>query len=162
VKSKHAAAELLAVGARHPDRELSDRLFLTVATIGPEAADLLAPYLQADRIETRRRAALALSRLGSDAVVAVPALCETLEDEAVIVRFWAAKTLGNIGSEARQATGALLGLFGDADPNVRWEAITAIAKIAPGAITEDDWSRLLADSDPGVRQRAATIRTAGL
>ncbi len=162
VKSKHAAAGLLAVGARQPDSELSDRLFLTVATFGPEAADLLAPYLQADRIETRRRAALALSRLGSDAVVAVPALCETLEDEAEIVRFWAAKTLGNIGSEARQATGALLGLFGDADPNVRWEAITAIVKIDPGAITEDDWSRLLADSDPGVRQRAATIRTASL
>lgn len=162
VKSKHAAAGLLAVGARHPDRELSDRLFLTVATFGPEAADLLAPYLQADRIETRRRAALALSRLGPDAAVAVPALCETLEDEAEIVRFWAAKTLGNIGSEARQATGALLGLFGDADPNVRWEAITAVAKIDAGAITEDDWSRLLADSDPGVRQRAATIRTVGL
>ena len=162
VKSKYAAAGLLAVGARHPDRELSDRLFLTVATFGPAAADLLAPYLQADRIETRRRAALALSRLGSDAVAAVPALCETLEDEAEIVRFWAAKTLGNIGSEARQATGALLGLFGDADPNVRWEAITAIAKIDPGAITEDDWRRLLADSDPGIRQRAATIRTAGL
>lgn len=161
-KSKHAAAGLLAVGARHPDSELSDRLFLKVVTFGPVAADLLAPYLQADRIETRRRAALALSRLGSDAVVAVPALCETLEDEAEIVRFWAAKTLGNIGSEARQATGSLLGLLDDADPNVRWEAITAIVKIDPGAITEDDWSRLLADPDPGVRQRAATIRTAGL
>ncbi len=162
VKSKHAAAGLLAVGARYPDRELSDRLFLTVATFGPEAADLLAPYLQADRIETRRQAALALSRLGPNAAVAVPALCETVEDEAEIVRFWAAKTLGNIGLEARQATGALLGLFGDADPNVRWEAVNAIAKIDLGAITEDDWSRLLADSDPGVRQRAATIRTAGL
>ena len=89
-------------------------------------------------------------------------LSEALRDEAEIVRFWAAKALGNIGPEARQATGPLLSVLGDADPNVRWEAITAIAKIDPGAITEDDWSRLLADSDPGVRQRAATIRSASL
>jgi HEAT repeat protein len=162
VKAKSAAAELLAVAARHPDDELSDRIFLTVATLGPDAAAELAPYLQADRLETRHRAILALSRLGPDAVVAAPGLSELLKDESVLVRFWAAKVLGNIGPKARQATASLLQLLADGDPNVRWEAMTAIAKIDPAAFTEVHWSRLLADSDPGVRQRAATIRFASL
>lgn len=162
VKAKSAAAELLAVAARQPDGELSDRIFLTVATFGPDAAAELAPYLQADRLDTRRRAILALSRLGPDAVVTAPGLTELLKDESVLVRFWATKALGNIGPKARQATASLLQLLEDGDPNVRWEATTAIAKIDPAAFTEVHWSRLLADSDPGVRQRAATIRFASL
>jgi HEAT repeat protein len=161
-KAKSAAAALLAFAARHPDSGLCDWVFLTVTAFGPETAVELAAYLQADQLEIRRRAAFALSRLGSDTAAAVPALSEALRDEAEIVRFWAAKALGNIGPEARQATGPLLNVLGDADPNVRWQATTAIAKIDLGAITEDDWSRLLADPDPGVRQRAATIRSASL
>ncbi len=161
-KAKSAAAALLAFAARHPDSGLCDWVFLTVTAFGPETAVELAAYLQADQLEIRRRAAFALSRLGSDTAAAVPALSEALRDEAEIVRFWAAKALGNIGPEARQATGPLLSVLGDADPNVRWQATTAIAKIDLGAITEDDWSRLLADPDPGVRQRAATIRSASL
>lgn len=161
-KATPAAGELLAFGARHPDRELRDRVFLTVATFGRDVTADLVPYLQADRTELRRCAALALSRLGPEAVAAVPMLCETLNDTETLVRFWAAKALGNMGPHARWAAASLLRVLDDRDPNVRWEATTAIARIAPAALTEEQWNRLLADPDPGVRQRAAMIRSGSL
>jgi HEAT repeat protein len=156
-KAKSAASELLSFAGRSPDRELGDRVFLTVATFGRDAIGDLVPYLQSDRLETRRRTALALSRLGPDAADAVPMLCETVNDEETLMRFWAAKALGNVGPAARPAAESLRRLFDDADPNVRWEATNAIAKIDLAAITQDDRNRLLADPDPGVRQRAAMI-----
>lgn len=159
-KAKSAAADLLAFGSRHADSELCDRVFLTVTALGREAVVDLLPYLQADAPATRRRAALALSRLGPQAIAAVPALCAVLHEEADVVRFWAAKALGNIGPDAAQAIGPLRHALQDADPNVRWEAATALAKIDPAAISEHDWRRLLSDPDPGVRQRAAAIRSA--
>jgi HEAT repeat protein len=159
-RADSAAGGLLGFAARHPKSRVCDRVFLTVATFGRHAAADLASYLQVDQPETRRRAALALSRLGPDAAATVPALCEALKDESLLVRFWAAKALGNIGPDARQATASLVQLLDDADPNVRWEATNAIAKIDLAAITQDDRNRLLADPDPGVRQRAAMIRFA--
>lgn len=157
-KALPAAAALLAFAARHPDNDLCDWVFITVTACGGEAALELAPYLRSERIGTRRRAALALSRLGPEAVDAVPMLCETLHDDETLVRFWAAKALGNIGPEARHAAAALRQLLDDTDPNVRWEATAALAKIDVAAFRDEDWSRLLTDSDPGVRQQAATIR----
>jgi HEAT repeat protein len=85
-------------------------------------------------------------------------LCETLNDEETLVRFWAAKALGNIGPGAREATASLRQLLDDDDPNVRWEATAALAKIDLAAIRDEDWNRLLRDPDPGVREQAAAIR----
>jgi HEAT repeat protein len=157
-RARFAAKPLLDFGAEHIDGDLCERVFLTVASFGREAAPELVPYLRADRLETRRRAALALSRLGPDAAEAVPMLCETLNDEETLMRFWAAKALGSIGPGARQATASLLRLLDDEDPNVRWEATAAFAKIDLAAIKEQEWNRLLSDSDPGVRRQAATLR----
>ncbi len=157
-RAESAAGALLDFGDEHLDGDLCDQVFLTVASFGREAAPELVPYLRADRLETRRRAALALSRLGPDAAEAVPMLCETLNDEETLMRFWAAKALGSIGPGARQATASLLRLLDDEDPNVRWEATAAFAKIDLAAIKEQEWNRLLSDSDPGVRRQAATLR----
>lgn len=162
VHTKPVAAALLAFGTRHPNSRTGDEAFMTVTAFGREAVVELLPYLRAEELETRRRAALALARLGPDATAAVPALCDALQDEADSVRFWAAKALGNVGPGARPAIVALRQVLHDADPNVRWEATTAIAKIDPAALTENDWNRLLSDPDPGVRQRAAAIRSASL
>ena len=72
--------------------------------------------------------------------------------------FKAAKALGNIGPGARHAAASLLQLLDDDDPNVRWEATAALAKIDLASIRDEDWNRLLADPDPGVRGQAAAIR----
>lgn len=157
-KARAAAAALLAFAARHPDDDLCDEVFLTVTAFGREGTAELALYLQSDRLEIRRRAALALSRLGADAVDAMPILCEILNAEEPLMRFWAAATLGKIGPAARQATAALQSRLGDHDPNVRWGATAALARIDLMAIREQDWNRLLSDSHPGVRRQAATIR----
>jgi HEAT repeat protein len=154
-----AIPALLAASACRPDDPVGVEVFLLASVFGREAVDDLVPYLRSPVPETRRRAGLALSRLGSEASDAVPVLCETLKDQSAFVRFWAAKTLGSIGPDACRAKDFLLPLLEDADPNVRWEAVSAIVKIDPTAITENGWQRLLNDPEPGVRNRSASIRS---
>ena len=156
---KSALPSLLSVAARRPHDVLGDQVFLTAAEIGRDAVDELTPYLQSPFPETRRRAALALSRSGPEAADAVMHLSEALRDETAYVRFWAVKALGSIGPNASQAIPLLLPMLDDTDPNVRWGAVSAIGEIAPAAMVEDSWNRLLNDPDPGVRQRAAAIRS---
>ena len=156
---RSAIPALLAVSAGRPDDPVGDEVFLLASGFGREAVDDLVPYLRSPVPDTRRRAALALSRLGPAASDAVPVLCETLKDQSAFVRFWAAKTLGKIGPDARRASEYLLPLLDDTDPNVRWEAVSAIVKIDPTAITENGWQRLLNDPEPGVRERSASIRS---
>jgi HEAT repeat protein len=159
-KVRSVLPALLAASASRPDDPVGDEVFLLAATFGREATDAVVPYLKSPFPETRRRAAIALSRLGPAANGAVPILCGLTADESAVVRFWAARTLGSVGSDAYPAKDSLLTLLHDADPNVRWEAMSAIAKLDPTTITEDAWQRLLNDPEPGVRQRAEAIRSA--
>lgn len=129
---------LLRLAGSRPESELAEDLFLTVAAVGREAVPELTAYLRADQPATRRRAALALSRIGPDAAVAVSALQAALGDETPPVRFWAARALANIGAAAWPAAQRLAELAHDPDPNVRWEAAKAVTQITAPATGEPE------------------------
>lgn len=156
---RSALPALLSVVARRPHDEVGDEVFLAAVDFGRDAVNDLTPYLQSPIPENRRRAAWTLSRLGPEAIDAVTHLSDALQDETAYVRFWAVKALGSIGPDASQAISLLLPMLDDTDPNVRWAAVLAIVEIDPAVMVEDTWNRLLNDADPGVRQRAASIRS---
>ena len=65
--------------------------------------------------EVRQYATRVLAKIGEDAIDAVPALIQTLQDPEEIVRVSAAKALGSIGEGAVDAVPALIPLLQDQD-----------------------------------------------
>ncbi len=80
----------------------------------------------------RRKAAIALGRIGPAAKEAVPALITALKDENKYVRRVAAEALGRIGRAAKQAVAALTKASEDEDKDVREAAEEALKQIKTG------------------------------
>jgi len=123
-----ALTQILDFAASVPDSGLSDEAFLTAGHLGAAAADDLTALLDADQAETRRRAAMALSRMGSPGASAVPALQRVLHDPDATVRFWAARALGEIGLTDSASLFALVQVLTDPDADVRWAAAEALRR----------------------------------
>src|SRR4051794_20796632 len=72
--------------------------------------------------DVRADAARELSKLGSGAQAAVPALTKALKDTDEDVRDYAAEALGKIGEDASSAVPALTDLLKDSNASVRTSA----------------------------------------
>jgi HEAT repeat protein len=124
---------------------------------GPEARlavpALIAAFRDKDATFIHPLAAVALSRIGADAV---PPLEKVLADDAYAVRSGAALALGLIGSPARSATLALAGLLKDREALVRTAAAQALGRIGSLARAGVPGLRLaLTDKDASVRVESA-------
>jgi HEAT repeat protein len=118
---------------------------------GPRMTDLLVEQLQADDLETREAAVLALGRIG--AVRAVPALLQALSTDGEL-------TIGVTGSLAMigdlHAYFPLLGLIGHGDVAVRRAAVSALNSLGHPDMAAD-MVKLLGDPKPLVREAAVRI-----
>jgi HEAT repeat protein len=100
------------------------------------------------------QAAYGLSRLGSEARYAVPALIDALKKQS-LVRQNAALALGQIGPDARDAVPALAAALGDSEWAVRRQAAIALGRIGPSARPAiPALQKLRRDPDPLVRKAA--------
>jgi len=121
-----ALPDLLELGVTASDPDLRDEAFLTAGQLGEEAVQDLVALFDADQGETRRRAAMALSRMGAPRETAVQALEQALHDTDAAVRFWAAKALGGSGLKDPSTQLALAQALTDPDADVRWAAADAL------------------------------------
>lgn len=117
---------------------------------GGGVVDLLVEQLQAEDLETRQAAAVALGRIGDRR--ATSALVAALSDEELAVP--AAGALARIGDAA--AFEALIGLVGHPDSAVRQATIAALNSIGHADMPRRVLA-LLGDANPLVRESAAKI-----
>lgn len=107
--------------------------------LGEEAVPILSEILRRDEWEiSRRRAAIALGRLGS--ADAVEVLGEAAADKNPAIRVSASRALGEVGGD--QAEESLLRLLADEDASVRKWAIRSLGKVG-GAKAREALSKFL-------------------
>jgi HEAT repeat protein len=99
--------------------------------------------------------AFGLSRVGAEALPAVPALTEALKSPQSIVRQNAALALGQIGPEAKDAVPALTAVLRDREWAVRRQVVVALGQIGPDARSAAAVEKLRQDPDSLVRKAAA-------
>ncbi len=118
---------------------------------GAGVTELLIEQLDAEDLEIRRSAVIALGRIGD--MRATHALVRVLEEDTELI-IPTASALARIGD--RRAFDALLGLIGDTDAAVRQAVVGALNSIGapemPARIIP-----LLNDEDPNVRESAVKI-----
>jgi HEAT repeat protein len=113
----------------------------------PAAGDPLIAALRDPDQNVRRRAALALGRIGQPAG---PSLAGLLQDSDPEMRRMAAEQLGKI--RYVEAMEPLLKALRDPDPNVQWWAAWALGEM--GRAAEGELKRLLRDPDRSVQRWA--------
>jgi arylsulfatase A-like enzyme len=123
-------AELIAELRVADTFEERDVIADELAGAGADGVPTLVSFLKDDDARIRWWVAEALARMGSTAESAIPALAETLKDDAnVTVRWRAARALGFIGTPA--ARPALEHALGDENDDVRQAAAKALARLRP-------------------------------
>lgn len=137
----------LAQRSEHPSgRDFSGLVRDAAPALHPknagEVVSVLVEALQDLDVEVRKKAALALGRIGPQAADAVPSLVRALQDQSLAVRRRAALALGDIGVAASSAILALRGAaWDDSDWGVRRAAALALQSILGrqhGHICRDD------------------------
>ncbi len=111
-------------------------------------AELIASLLKGSD-ESREEAAVALGRLGTEAI---PPLAELLTSHDADARWWAARALAEVGEG--EAVPLLVGILSDADPDVRACACLALGRVGGGEAAQALAARL-ADESPFVASIAA-------
>jgi HEAT repeat protein len=127
------------LGARDPDlAELKDKdvnvrraAVAGIRKLGPggkRAIPALVQTLSDEDNRTAAQAAMAIADIGADAV---PHLAKELAREGLKprTRILLIQTLGEIGGEARAVSHKLINLTQDKDPEIRCEAVSAIARV---------------------------------
>lgn len=125
-------AELKAIVANKQAKE-PERLsaLMSLTEIGPKgasAADAVVEVLEEKSEHLRLNAALALGRMGKDAVAP---LLKALDHKDGDVRFYGVWAVGWIGPEAKEAAGKVVALLADPHDGVRRKAAYALGRIAP-------------------------------
>jgi HEAT repeat protein len=113
----------------------------------PIAVDPLIGALRDKDINVRRRAGIALGKIGQPAVKSLVGL---LKDPDPEMRRVAVEQLGK--TRHPEALEPLLTAVRDPDPNVQWWAAWALGEMGPTA--EEDLKKLLRDPDRGVQRWA--------
>ena len=130
--------------------DLRDEIIEALVRHGSATAGLLISQLNAEDLEVRRSAVVALGRIGDAS--ATSALVNKLDDKFLAID--AANALGEIGEP--QAVDGLLKLIGDEDASVRQAAVAALNSIIPPSMSQRIIP-LLHDRDPNVRESAVKI-----
>ena len=130
--------------------DLRDEIIDALVRHGSANAGLLISQLQAEDLEVRRSAVVALGRIGDAS--ATPALVNTLRDKSLAID--AANALGEIGDP--QAVGGLLDLIGDEDASIRQAAVAALNSVMLPSMSQRIIP-LLHDRDPNVRESAVKV-----
>jgi len=129
---------------------------MLLAACGRHGVRPLEELLQSDDEGVRLRALRALSRMGSEARSATPALVKALNDREEKIRQGAASLLGLIGAREQSTVSALARALGDPDALVRAYAAGALGRIGDDAQSASRALTLaLSDSDYRVRASAA-------
>lgn len=118
---------------------------------GEESLAVLMENLHHENSNVRRRAVIALGRIGGEEAIA--ALIHALNDESSLVRLSAALALGKLGSA--QAVSALISTLNDWDGNVRAGAVKALGQIG-NDVAVSTLISALTDEDNNVRRDAAS------
>lgn len=164
IGGRDASGALEGLLRRHPPTGSAEdgataRALLEAWRLGRLApAARLAAYVRDAQGEWRRNAVYSAARLRLPA--AAQALLDATGDGDALTRQWAARGLvAELADSARVAraacTGRLRSLVGDADAQVRTNALTALATYRDSALSAAAIGRL-ADRDPNVAVRAAT------
>jgi len=141
------------------DESLRDAAFLALADTGHDALDVLLRMLRDDDPQTRRRAAMSLSRMGSLTPAAETALCGLASDPHAEVRFWVCRALGELKQPAPTVIDQLVSALRDPDPNVRWQAVASLGA-TKSSVVRHAIAGLLNDPHPAVRNQAKAVLAA--
>jgi HEAT repeat protein len=171
---RDAAAALGAAGSRAAVRPLvklakgegdgvvrRSALRSLVELVGPEdraVAIELYPLLALDDLESARKAALALGKMGADSAPAVPVLAKMLREDDEPLQIQAAAALAGVGPEAAPAVPALVKMLtGAKSTAARVSAAVALGKVGSSARDAVPvLTQMLASTEPAeVRTHAA-------
>ena len=130
--------------------DLRDEIIEALVEHGSATLDLLIKQLEAEDLEVRRSAVVALGRI-ADAKATAP-LLNTLHEESLAVD--TANALAQIGDP--RAVGGLLPLLCSTDASIRQATVNALNSVASPAMAERIIP-LLDDPDPNVRESAVKI-----
>ena len=150
-------APMLIAAYGRGDPAIEGDLLVLMGAIGEPVVESLVELLGAEQVESRRRAALALSYYRLASAAAVPALMTALTDSEPVVRFWAVKALGAIGDPARTAATPLMACLNDSDADVRWQAIRSIERLGLESQAAEKLEVLRSDPHPTVRRAAEQL-----
>ena len=113
--------------------------------MGARSVPALSTALGDTRESVRQGAAIALGKLGREALPAVPALVGALSDPKENVRWCAVNALGAVGGGATAAVPALREALHDGDEDVRRGAALALERIDPAAwVRAPSWESTVA------------------
>lgn len=153
MRASEAVPDIVAAIDDEMGQDLSEAGMTALSRLGEPGVAALAGYLKAKDERLRRRAAKALAE--ADFPAALGALVQALEDSSSDVRLAAARGL----AKRDPGNGNLLALFGDADPEVRAEAVRLLGGYWPQrleALLDDPSDKVqtavleLLGADPGV------------
>jgi len=130
--------------------DLRDEIIEALVRHGSTTVELLIKQLDAEDLEVRRSAVVALGRIGDSR--ATPALVNTLSEESLAID--AANALARIGDP--RAADELLKLLRNEDAATRQAAVSALNSLGLSQMSERIIP-LLDDPDPNVRESAVKI-----
>ena len=164
IKLLAPAYDAARLSLSEPDARLKDRkstyAALALQVIGQDSVVPLTRALASGEKQIRFGAAMALEYSRHRGQDVVPALIRALEDEDNDVRWIAARSLGALRAMPELSVPALSKRVRE-DPaaNVRWYAISALAKFGPAARNAlPDLHKATTDADSAVRLRAREAR----
>ncbi|MFO0843869.1 MAG: HEAT repeat domain-containing protein [Gemmataceae bacterium] len=156
-EARGAAPALLAVFGEKDATLLQPLAAVALSRIGGDAVPDLRKGLASKGGGVRAGAALTLGLIGPMAGAAAPDLARALGDEDVAVRQASAQALGRLEGTARSALPALGGALHDPDPAVRVEAAWALWRVSGQTSGVGAMTAALNGDNPALAQRAAAV-----